>query len=157
MEVEEPRIVFSFERKPNAEYCLNAVGEVVEIVCKATVIGCIRKREGYVYEIVRNAVIERKVIKMGLDEYYKRKETGEIAALLHQGVEIEIDTKDVPLEVLNKIDDEQTKNQLIGRKIKDVKITREKGKRMIVLYFDNDKRLILREGLLAGGAAIELE
>ncbi len=149
--------VLTFNKDPGKQYLLNEAGEIWEFETKAKKIGEIEKKPGYNYEIVKDKVVEKKVLPLTLEEFYKKKNTGELKRLYRMGYHIEIKEEDLSLGEMDKLYQANFIKELEGRIIEKVEVKRDKGNIELTLFLDNGKKLILKEGLLIGGSKIELE
>ncbi len=152
-----PKPVLTFTRREGAHYFLNGAGEMVETITSSRIIGKVKKREGFSYKLENNRVMEKKLLRLTFDEFYEKKRTGELAALLREGVEVEIDPSSLPLKEAQKLADQEIVEEVVGQKIVSGEVRNKQGVKEITLHLSNGKRLVIRSGLLVKGAVVEVE
>jgi hypothetical protein len=145
------------EKKPNAIYKLNGLGEIVEMITNVQIIDKIEKMPNREYYIRNDGcVVEKEIVKLNVDDFYQYKKDGRLAQMYREGRSVEMIQADVPLEILESFEDDYTASILENTTIDKVSISRVNGNRQFTLHLNNGKTLSLKEGLLVGGAVIEI-
>ncbi len=152
------RIVMKIERKPDADYIINAFGEIFEVKKELKKIGEIEISEDKKYYInTKGEVIEKEVVRLKWDEFFRYKKDGRLAQLFREGKEVEIEDETTPLNKISEYEDEFLKSSLEGAKIEKVEIERKQGNKSLTLTLSNGKKIKLSEGLLTGSSSLEVE
>ncbi len=155
-EVKERRELLKIKKEPNKKYFITPFGDVFESKQEIKKISSFEPKPGYKYTIEKDSVVEKRLIKLPLDLFYKYQRDGTLSELFRRGFEVEVDEKDLTYKEYKKLDDDVF-SSLEGKCIKKVEIKREKGKKEVILHLSNGKKFIFREGLLVGSREIEVE
>ncbi len=152
------RVIKRIEKKENADYIITSLGEVFEIKKELRKIAEIKIKENKKYYInQKGEIIEKDLVKLKWDEFFKYKKNGKLAELFREGKEVEIEDEETPLSKIDEYEDEFLISNLEGRKIERVSVERKAGNKSLTLHLDNGKKIKLSEGLLTGSSSLEIE
>ncbi len=150
------RVIKKINKKADAEYIINEIGEIFEIRKSIKLIDKIEKKENKHYEIRHDgSIVEYDLVRIKLSEYDPNK----VKELIKQNKKIIVEPdENATLKELVNIEESKIKQQVVGKKIEDVKLTyTNNGSRVFVFLLDNGTKISIKEGLLAGSRIVEIE
>lgn len=152
-------VIGKIERKPNAKYIINRLGEIMEITENINTVKKIELNPAKRYHILSDgSIIEREVVFVTMEKFYKMKESGELAQLYRDDKEVDIKEENLSLKEMEKIEEEHLKKSIEGAIISSLKSEVDlQGNRILTLFLSNGKTIKLKEGLLARSCSIEIE